>query len=91
MKVDRLRKGRKKVQQPPDSMPYSYGGSVHLFFASGTPGKPQIPNSHGLKSSVGQAGRKEEGRKNDKKEKASLEREIQRADRFHSNGESSSF
>lgn len=31
--------------------------SVHLFFASGTPGKPQIPNSHGLNLGVAAAAR----------------------------------
>lgn len=28
--------------------------SVHLFFVSGTPGKPQIPNSHGLNLESGE-------------------------------------
>jgi hypothetical protein len=28
--------------------------AVHLFFASGTPRKPQIPNSHGLSSVAGE-------------------------------------
>jgi len=39
--------------------PYS---SVHLFFASGTPGKPQIPNSHGLNLGVGETVRNDEKR-----------------------------
>lgn len=36
--------------------------SVHLFFASGTPGKPQIPNSHGLNLGVGETVRNDEKR-----------------------------